>query len=62
MRVQLVKGFELNWPVLETFGPQGKWYVNACAPHYEEALMNASKELQRLLMRITGNQFIFCRC
>lgn len=54
VRVQLVKNFELNWPVLETFGENGKWYVNACATKYDEALMNASKELQRLLMRITG--------
>ena len=51
VKIQLVKGFELNWPVLET---QGKWYVNACAPKYDEALMNAAKEMQRLIMRITG--------
>ena len=54
VRVQLVKGFELNWPVLETFGPNGKWYVNCSGTHYEQALMNGSKELQRLLMRVTG--------
>ena len=54
VRVQLVKGFELNWPVLETFGPDGKWYVNCSGTHYEQALMNGSKELQRLLMRVTG--------
>ena len=51
VRIQLVKGFELNWPVLET---QDKWYVNACAPKNDEALMNAAKEMQRLIMRITG--------
>lgn len=51
VKIQLVKGFELNWPVLET---QDKWYVNACAPKYDEALMNAAKEMQRLIMRITG--------
>ncbi len=50
VKIQLVKGFELNWPVLET---QDKWYVNACAPKYDEALMNAAKEMQRLIMRIT---------
>ena len=50
-KIQLVKGFELNWPVLET---HDKWYVNACAPKYDEALMNAAKEMQRLIMRITG--------
>ena len=51
VKIQLVKGFELNWPVLET---QDKWYVNACAPKYDEALMNAAKEMQRLIMRISG--------
>ena len=54
VRVQLVKDFELNWPVLETFGPDGKWYVDCSGTHYEQALMNGSKELQRLLMRVTG--------
>ena len=54
MKVSLVKDFELNWPVLETFGPHGKWYVNASAQEFDEALMNVSKEMQRLLMRITG--------
>lgn len=51
VKIRLVKGFDLNWPVLET---QDKWYVNACAPKYDEALMNAAKEMQRLIMRITG--------
>ncbi len=50
-KVQLVKNFELNWPVLETCD---RWYVNASAPKYDEALMNAAKEMQRLIMRITG--------
>ena len=54
VKVSLVKDFELNWPVLETFGPHGKWYVNASAQEFDEALMNVSKEMQRLLMRITG--------
>lgn len=51
VKVQLVKGFELHWPVLET---KDKWYVNACAPKYDEALMNGAKEMQRLLMAVTG--------
>ena len=51
VKVQLVKNFELHWPVLET---HDKWYVNANAPKYDEALMNGSKELQRLLMNVTG--------
>lgn len=50
-RVGLVKGFALNWPVLET---ADKWYVNACAPEYNEALMAASKEMQRLLCAVSG--------
>ena len=53
-RVQLVKDFELNWPVLETFGEGAKWYANSSGEHYEQALMNGSKALQRLLMRVTG--------
>ena len=28
VRVNVLKNFELHWPVLETFGPAGKWYVN----------------------------------
>jgi len=51
VKISLVKNFTLNWPVLET---RDKWYVNACAQEYNEALVNASKEMQRLLMRITG--------
>ena len=51
VRVQLVKDFELNWPVLET---KDKWYVNASAQEYNEAVMCGCKEMQRLLMRITG--------
>ena len=54
VRVNVLKNFELNWPILETFGPAGKWYVNASAQEYNEALVCASKEMQRLLMNITG--------
>ena len=54
VRVSLLKNFELHWPVLETFGPAGKWYVNASAQEYNEAVMCASKEMQRLLMNATG--------
>ncbi|MFR5092705.1 MAG: acetamidase/formamidase family protein [Adlercreutzia equolifaciens] len=54
VRVNVLKNFELHWPVLETFGPTGKWYVNASAQEYNEALICASKEMQRLLMNITG--------
>ncbi|MEG0323108.1 MAG: acetamidase/formamidase family protein [Raoultibacter sp.] len=51
VKVSLVKNFELHWPVLET---HDRWYVNACGQEYNEALVNVSKELQRLLMNITG--------
>lgn len=51
VKVDLVKGFELNWPVLET---DDCWYVNASDQKYDGALMNASKEMQRLLMAVTG--------
>lgn len=51
VRMRLIKDVELHWPVLET---KDKWYVNACAQEYNEALVNASKEMQRLLMKATG--------
>lgn len=51
VKVSVIKNFELNWPVTET---KDRWYVNACAHSFDEALVNASKELQRLLMNITG--------
>lgn len=51
VKVSLIKDFELNWPVTET---HTHWYVNACAHSFDEALQNASKELQRLIMNVTG--------
>ncbi|MCB6994045.1 acetamidase/formamidase family protein [bacterium 210820-DFI.6.37] len=51
VKVSLIKDFELNWPVTET---ATHWYVNACAHDFGEALRNASRELQRLLMNVTG--------
>lgn len=51
VKTQLIKGFELHWPVLET---AGKWYVNASAQEFNEALMAGCKEMQRLLMNNTG--------
>ena len=50
-KVDVMKNFELHWPVLET---EDKWYVIACDQEYNEALVNASKELRRLLMNVTG--------
>lgn len=51
VKVSLIKNFELHWPVTET---ETHWYVNACAHQFDEALQYASRELQRLLMNITG--------
>lgn len=51
VKTQLIKGFELHWPVLET---ADKWYVNASAQEFNEALMAGCKEAQRLLMNATG--------
>lgn len=51
VRVQLLKQFELHWPVLET---KDTWYVIGCAQEFDEALVNTSKELQRLLMNCTS--------
>lgn len=51
VKTSLIKSFELNWPVLET---EDKWYVNANAPEFNEALVAGSKEMQRLLMDVTG--------
>lgn len=51
VKLSLIKQFSLHWPVTET---NTHWYVNACAQDYTEALKNASKELQRLLMAVTG--------
>lgn len=51
VRVSLIKGFELNWPVTET---ETHWYVNVCSSSFEEAVTLASEELQRLLMDVTG--------
>ncbi len=51
VKISLMKDFPLNWPVTET---ATHWYVNACAHDFGEALQHASKELQRLLMNVTG--------
>ncbi|MEG0662719.1 MAG: acetamidase/formamidase family protein, partial [Anaerovoracaceae bacterium] len=51
VKVSLIHDFELNWPVTET---HTHWYVNACAQEFNEALVNGSRELQRLIMNSTG--------
>lgn len=51
VKTSLIKNFELNWPVTET---ATHWWVNACAHNFDEALQNASRELQRLIMAQTG--------
>ncbi len=51
VKTSLIKDFPLNWPVTET---ADKWYVNACAHEYPEALKLASQELQRLMVDAYG--------
>ena len=51
VKTSLIKNFELNWPVTET---ATHWWVNACSSSFDEALRNASIELQRLIMNQTG--------
>ena len=51
VNTSIIKGCELNWPVLET---EDKWYVIASADEYPEALKNACKETQRLLTLAYG--------
>jgi len=51
VKTSLIKNFKLNWPVTET---ATHWWVNACASNFDEALKNASVELQRLIMDQTG--------
>lgn len=46
VRVNLVKDFDLNWPVTET---EDFWYVNAMGQDFPEAFLAASKELARLM-------------
>ncbi|MEF9922757.1 MAG: acetamidase/formamidase family protein, partial [Anaerovoracaceae bacterium] len=51
VKISLIKNVKLEWPVTETFD---KWYVNACADEYPDAVKFASKEMQRLIMNVTG--------
>ncbi|MDL2252587.1 acetamidase/formamidase family protein [Ruminococcaceae bacterium OttesenSCG-928-I18] len=51
VRTELIKGFELHWPVTET---GQSWYVNAVEANYDAALLSASRELARLVQRAYG--------
>lgn len=51
VRVTLVKGFALNWPVTEL---ADRWYVNATGKDYDEALWLACHELERLMEPVYG--------
>lgn len=46
VRVGLLKSFELNWPVTETFD---RWYVNTNGPSYDYCVYEAAKEICRLM-------------
>ena len=51
VRINLIKGFELNWPVTETFD---RWYVNVNGPSYDYCLYEAAKEIYRLMKPVYG--------
>lgn len=51
VRVELLKSFELNWPVTET---SHGWYVNAVGPNYDYCLYEAAKEMCRLMKPVYG--------
>ena len=51
VRVGLIKKFELNWPVTETFD---RWYVNTTGPNYDHCLREAGREICRLMKPIYG--------
>ena len=46
VRVSLIKGFPLNWPVVET---KDSWYVCACDQRLEPAFRKACDEIRRLI-------------
>ena len=48
VRVTLIKGFELNWPVVET---KDSWYVCAADQRMEPAFRKACAELRRLVSK-----------
>lgn len=48
-KTSLIKKFELNWPITQT---KDKWYVNTTAPTFEKALVEATKEMCRLMKPI----------
>ena len=51
VRVRLLKGFELNWPVTET---EDAWYVNTNGPTCDEAITLGYYEMQRLIANAYG--------
>jgi len=51
VRVGLIKGFELNWPVTETFD---RWYVNTGGPNFDYCMYEAAREICRLMKPVYG--------
>lgn len=51
VKVDVIKGVELNWPVTET---RDKWYVNTNAPEYKQALDAGCEEMARLISNAYG--------
>lgn len=61
VKINLIKKFKLNWPVTET---ENNWYVNATGKDYDEALIAATTEMDRLMRDaygwdISDNQIYF---
>lgn len=46
VRVNLIKDFDLRWPVVET---EDRWFVNGVGPDFDTAYKNAADELARLM-------------
>lgn len=46
VRVNLIKDFDLRWPVVET---KDRWFVNGVGPDFDTAYKNAANELARLM-------------
>lgn len=46
VKIDLIKHFELNWPVIET---SENWYVNGVGKNFSEAYLHATHELARLM-------------
>ena len=51
VRVRVVKGEQLNWPVTET---RDAWYVNSCGDTCDDAIREGYREMARLVAKAYG--------